>query len=102
MLDFAACGLSAICFHRGMPKTILPAIVNYCDRILRIGEVKDYDKAFNGLQVQNSGEVTKIAATVDASLATIKLAIAAKADLLIVHHGLFWGSRQPWTGKNHE
>jgi dinuclear metal center YbgI/SA1388 family protein len=54
------------------------------------------------LQVENSGKVTKIAATVDASLATVQLAIAAKADLLIVHHGLFWGSRQPWTGKNHE
>jgi dinuclear metal center YbgI/SA1388 family protein len=30
------------------------------------------------------------------------LAIAAKADLLIVHHGLFWNSRQPWTGRNFE
>ena len=38
----------------------------------------------------------------DASLATVKLAIAAKADLLIVHHGLFWNVRQPWTGKNYE
>jgi dinuclear metal center YbgI/SA1388 family protein len=46
--------------------------------------------------------VTKIAAAVDANLATIKLAIAAKADLLIVHHGLFWSPRQPWTGKNYE
>jgi dinuclear metal center YbgI/SA1388 family protein len=85
-----------------MPNTALSAIVNLCDRTLRTREVNDYDKAVNGLQVQNSGKVTKIAATVDASLATIKLAIAAKADLLIVHHGLFWGSRQPWTGKNHE
>jgi len=32
----------------------------------------------------------------------VKLAVAARADLLIVHHGLFWNSRQPWTGKNHE
>jgi len=56
----------------------------------------------NGLQVENSGSVTRIAATVDASLATVKLAIAAKADLLIVHHGLFWSPRQPWTGKNYE
>ncbi len=35
-------------------------------------------------------QVTRIAAAVDASLATVKLAIAAKADLLVVHHGLFW------------
>jgi dinuclear metal center YbgI/SA1388 family protein len=54
------------------------------------------------LQVENSGNVTKIAATVDASLATIKLAIEAEADLLIVHHGLFWSATHPWTGKRHE
>ncbi len=101
-LDFLACGLAAICFHRGMPKANLQVIVKYCDQTLRTGEVHDYDKALNGLQVQNSGKVTKIAATVDASLVTVRLAIAAKADLLIVHHGLFWGSRQPWTGKNYD
>ena len=38
----------------------------------------------------------------DASLATVKLAIAAKADLLIVHHGLFWSPSHPWTGKKYE
>jgi dinuclear metal center YbgI/SA1388 family protein len=85
-----------------MPSVALAAIVKYCDQTLRTREVKDYDRAVNGLQMQNSGKVTKIAATVDASLATIRLALAAKTDLLMVHHGLFWGSRQPWTGKNHE
>jgi dinuclear metal center YbgI/SA1388 family protein len=85
-----------------MPKTSLAAIVKHCDRILRTAEIGDYAGAVNGLQVENSGAVTKIAATVDASLATIQLAIAAKADLLLVHHGLFWSSRQPWTGKNYK
>ena len=85
-----------------MPKASLADIVAHCDKILRTAEVGDYDGAANGLQVENSGAVTKIAAAVDASLATVKLAIAAKADLLIVHHGLFWSPRQPWTGKNHE
>ena len=85
-----------------MPSPTLAAIVKYCDQTLRTPEITDYDHAVNGLQVQNSGKVTKIAATVDASLATVQLAIAAKADLLIVHHGLFWSSRQPWTGKNYE
>jgi len=32
----------------------------------------------------------------------VKLAIAAKADLLIVHHGLFWSPSHPWTGKKYE
>ncbi|MDB6124812.1 MAG: hypothetical protein JWQ71_3805 [Pedosphaera sp.] len=85
-----------------MAKASLSTLVEYCDRMLRTGEVKDYDGAVNGLQVENSGKVTRIAATVDASLATIKLAIAAKADLLIVHHGLFWSPTHPWTGKRRE
>src|SRR5580698_10650885 len=85
-----------------MPKASLAVIVAHCDKILRTRETGDYDGAANGLQVENSGAITKIAAAVDASLATIKLAIATGADLLIVHHGLFWSSRQPWTGKNHE
>ena len=34
--------------------------------------------------------------------ATVKLAIAAQADLLLVHHGLFWSPTHPWTGKKYE
>jgi len=85
-----------------MPKASLAAIVKHCDQILRTREMGDYDGATNGLQVENSGTVTHIAAAVDASLATVKLAVAAKADLLVVHHGLFWSPRQPWTGNNYE
>jgi dinuclear metal center YbgI/SA1388 family protein len=85
-----------------MPKAALAAIVRHCDQILRTREMGDYDGAANGLQVENSGTVTRLAATVDASLATVKLAVAAKADLLIVHHGLFWNPTHPWTGKKYE
>jgi len=85
-----------------MSKTSLAALVQHCDRRLRTHAIGDYDGAVNGLQVENSGTVTRVAAAVDASLATVQLAIAAKADLLIVHHGLFWSPRQPWTGKNYE
>ena len=85
-----------------MPKVPLQNMAAHCDKILRTREIGDYDGAVNGLQAENSGAVTKIAATVDASLATVKLAVEAKADLLIVHHGLFWNPRQPWTGKNYE
>lgn len=85
-----------------MPSTPLKTFVTYCDSLLRTREINDYDGAVNGLQVENNGTVTKIAATVDASLATIKLAIEAKADLLIVHHGLFWSPTHPWTGKRYE
>ena len=85
-----------------MKKASLSAIVAYCDRILRVADVKDYDRAANGLQVENRGTVTRVAAAVDATLATVKIAAAAGADLLLVHHGLFWSPAHPWTGKRYE
>lgn len=85
-----------------MAKVSLSTVADYCDRILRTREINDYDGAVNGLQVANAGGVTRIAAAVDASTATIKMAIAAKADLLVVHHGLFWEPSCPWIGKRYE
>ncbi len=85
-----------------MAKTALKTIVSHCDRLLRTAEFKDYDGAANGLQVENDRPITRLAAAVDASAATVRLAIAAKADLLIVHHGLFWAPSHPWTGKRYE
>jgi len=85
-----------------MPKASLAAIVKHCDQLLRTREFIDYDGAVNGLQMENRGLVTRIAAAVDASLATVRLAIAAKADLLIVHHGLFWSPSHPWRGRKYE
>lgn len=85
-----------------MPQTSLAALVAHCDKLLNTSGIGDYDGAVNGLQVENSGHVTRIAAAVDASLATVKLAIKAKADLLVVHHGLFWSKSYPWTGKKYE
>ena len=85
-----------------MPKPSTARIVGHCNRILRMNDIGDYDGAVNGLQVDNAGTVSRIAATVDASLATIRLAMAAEAELLIVHHGLFWSPSHPWTGKRYE
>jgi len=81
-----------------MPKTSLAAVVNECNRLLRPTQFTDWDGAVNGLQVQNHGVVKRIAAAVDATLATVQLAIEAHADLLVVHHGLFWTPSRPWTG----
>src|SRR5262249_20317337 len=52
--------------------------------------------------VENRGRVSRIAASVDASLATLRLAAAAGADLLLVHHGLFWGAAHPWTNQRYQ
>lgn len=85
-----------------MAKPLLTAVARYCDRILRIAEIHDYERAANGLQVENRRAISRIAAAVDASLATVRLAIGAHADLLLVHHGLFWGPAHPWTSKRYE
>jgi dinuclear metal center YbgI/SA1388 family protein len=85
-----------------MKTSRLHAIVTYCDRRLRPEQVQDWDGAANGLQVENAGTVTRLAAAVDASLATVQLAIQARADLLLVHHGLFWAPRHPWTGTHYK
>lgn len=65
------------------------AIVNFLDGYLKSREIKDASQ--NGLQVQGKPQVKKIAFGVSASLEFIKRAVAAKADMLIVHHGLLWG-----------
>src|SRR5690242_18299242 len=85
-----------------MSKASLSAIVRYCDQNLRSDKLEDYERAANGLQVENGGTVTRIAAAVDASIATVRMAIQAGADLLLVHHGLFWSPSHPWTGKRWE
>ena len=78
--------------------TDLADIVRFLDTELRIAEIPDYSGAVNGLQLQNNGHVTRVASAVDASLPVIRKAIAAGADLLVVHHGMFWQGAQPLTG----
>ena len=63
----------------------------YFKRLLSIEEFSNIDVSKNGLQVDNGGSaITKIAFAVDASLETIKRAVALEASFLFVHHGLFW------------
>lgn len=85
-----------------MATVSLSQLVRYTDSHLRLNEIEDYPGAVNGLQVENDGTVCRIAAAVDASLATVNKAIDADADLLLVHHGLFWSPAVPWTGKKYE
>jgi dinuclear metal center YbgI/SA1388 family protein len=85
-----------------MPKANLAEVVAACQNILRPETFTDWDGAVNGLQVENNGTVTRIAAAVDASLATLKMAVDAGADFLVVHHGLFWSPTVPWTGRRRE
>jgi dinuclear metal center YbgI/SA1388 family protein len=80
----------------------LDALVSYLDATLDIAGIPDYASAVNGLQLENSGEVARVAAAVDFSLATVHGAVDAGAQLLLVHHGMFWGGVQPITGHRRE
>jgi dinuclear metal center YbgI/SA1388 family protein len=70
-------------------------IVNYSDDFLRVRDVGDWDNALNGLQIENSGRVTRLGAAVDVSTRVLTEAAEKNVDLLIVHHGLFWAGLQP-------
>ena len=81
----------------------LDEIVSYLDAELRTAEVPDFDAALNGLQLTNGGRVTRVAAAVDFSARAVAAAVQTGADLLLVHHGMFWaeprhivGSKYAW------
>jgi len=77
---------------------LLADLVRYLDDYLRVREVPDAPEALNGLQVENAAAVTRIAAAVDLCEATVRLTAEQGADLLLVHHGLFWRGLGPISG----
>ena len=76
----------------------LPEIVDYTNDYLRVDGIEDSPNALNGLQIENSGKVSKIGAAVDVSTRVLTAAAKRKIDFLIVHHGLFWPGLQTVTG----
>jgi dinuclear metal center YbgI/SA1388 family protein len=70
--------------------TPLPEILQEIDRLLEPGRFQDYGP--NGLQVPGAEDVTTVATGVSANAELFELAAAERAELLIVHHGLFWGT----------
>ena len=67
----------------------LTDLITWLDNYLKIDEYTD--NSLNGLQVEGTEDVNKIAIAVDSSLTTFEKAAEIGADMLIVHHGLFWG-----------
>src|SRR5438105_5469244 len=76
----------------------LSEIVEYTNKYLRIRRVEDWPNALNGLQIENSGNVTKIGAAVDVSTRVLTAAARRQINLVVVHHGLFWPGLQPVGG----
>ena len=75
------------------------SLLQYVDDYLGVADHPDYSGAHNGLQVSGPDEVEHLCAAVDASEETIEAAVEEGADLLVVHHGLFWGGAAPLTGR---
>jgi len=78
--------------------TTTTEVVRYLDDILETAAIPDYPNALNGLQLQNSGRITKVAACVDFSGKAVNGVIDTDSDLLLVHHGMFWPGARPLTG----
>ena len=78
----------------------LSTLIAYLDQQLRHSEIQDYPQAYNGLQLENNGKVTRIAAAVDSHAEVLKAAAEAEADFLLVHHGLWWNDPRPMTGNS--
>ena len=76
----------------------LEEIIAFLDSTFNVANLEDFPNAFNGLQLANDGHVHKVVGAVDANPASIERAIAQKADLLCVHHGLYWNGVQPMVG----
>ena len=85
-----------------MSDTTLASIAEYVDAVLRTAELPDYPNAINGIQLANRGPITRIAASVDISRRVIEQTIQVGANLLFVHHGMFWGGLQPLRGSHYE
>jgi len=79
----------------------LAELVEYLDDYLRINEAGDWANALNGLQVENSGNVNRLAVAVDACEAVINAAAGQGASFLLVHHGLFWPGLEPLRGRTY-
>jgi dinuclear metal center YbgI/SA1388 family protein len=68
----------------------LHQVIDELNQLLQPARFRDYCP--NGLQVLGRANVSKIATAVSASAELFERAIARQTDLLVVHHGLFWGS----------
>ncbi len=76
-------------------------IVQYLNQRLDVFSFEDFSA--NGLQVQGSEEVTKVALVTDAAMATYVKASKAGCELIVAHHGIIWGGGlRSITGRDYE
>ncbi len=76
----------------------LSELAHYADSLLDTRTTPDYPNALNGIQLENRLPIRRITPAVDFSTRAIQGAIANDSNLLIVHHGMFWGGLECLTG----
>lgn len=74
----------------------------HLDDYLNVQSIPDYAPALNGLQLSHQGPVRRVAAAVDVSMRVIVGAIAEDANVLLVHHGMFWSGLERIRGPYYE
>ena len=65
----------------------------YLNQLLDTARFHDYCP--NGLQVEGRNEIHRLVSGVTASLDLLEAAVAANADVILVHHGYFWRGEDP-------
>ena len=80
----------------------LKELDSYFRTFLDIDGLSGTDISINGVQVENTGDINCIAFAVDACMETFRRAKEAGAQMLFVHHGLFWGHEQSITGSHYQ
>ena len=80
----------------------LAELVRYTDGLLQTASTPDYPNAVNGIQIYAPSPIRGITAAVDFSTRAVHGVIASGGNLLLVHHGMFWGGLEPITGSHYK
>jgi dinuclear metal center YbgI/SA1388 family protein len=81
---------------------MLDRTVYHLDELLDNEGWNPVDAATNGLQVESSGDVSCVAFAVDAATQTVEEAADRGADMLVAHHGFFWGGKEALVGQDYD
>ena len=71
-------------------------IIEFLDELLDSPAFEDYGP--NGLQVPGADEVSRVVTGVSAHQELFERAAASGAQMVLCHHGIFWGGRNGWAG----
>jgi len=71
----------------------LGKMVKFLDNYLEVEKIRD--ASWNGLQYEGRPDVQRVLFAADAGIETFERGVDMGADLIVVHHGLFWKSMNP-------